>query len=307
MAFANGSGRRVAYIAESAFGTTPATPTFKTMRVTGNGLRTNKTTGTSDELQIDRNVRDEFQLGQDVSGAYDFELSYGSFDDFLEAVAQGTWATDVLKNGSTVKTFTVEETLEMGATDSYSRFVGAMANSMSLSIASRAKITGSLNMMAQKETLATAIISGATYTAPNSEPIWTSSAHVASLSVAAGTPKVRSLSIEMTNNLRTRPVVGDLYSQEFGSGRFETTGTIEAYFESNALYQSVLDHGSGALSFTIGTTTLKKYTVLFPKIIFGNGERRPGGNDDDVMVSIPFRAVYDATEAATVKITRAVA
>lgn len=307
MAFANGSGRRVAYIAESAFGVTPATPVFKTLRVTGNGPRTNKTTGTSDELQADRNVRDEFELGQDVAGAYDFELSYGTFDDFLEAVAQGTWSSNILKNASTPKSFTVEETLEMGATDSFSRFTGVMANSISLSIASRAKVSGSLNIMGKQESLATAIISGATYTAPNTEPIWTASAHVADLTIAGETPKVRSLSIEMTNNLRTRPVVGSKFSEEFGSGRFEVTGTIEAYFESNALYQSVLDHGSGELEFTIGTTTLKKYTILLPKIIFGNGERRAGGNDDDVMVSIPFRAVYGSSDAATIVVTRAVA
>jgi hypothetical protein len=306
MAYASGSGLRVAYVAETTFGTTPATPSFKTFRTTGGGLRTNKATGTSDELNPDRNVRDEFLLGMDTAGDYGFELSYGNLDDMLEAAVQGTWATNVLKNGIVPKSFTFEETLEMGTTDSFARFTGCMVNSLSLSLASRQAVTGSVSLMARDETLATAIVTGATYGAPTSEPISTASAHVASLSVAGATPKVRSLSLEINNNLRTRTLVGDKFSAEFGAGRLDVTGTLEAYFEDNTLYQKVLDHGGGALSFTVGNATTKKYTILLPKIILGSGTKQIGGNSDDVMVSIPFRAVYDTTEAASVKITRAV-
>ncbi len=64
----------------------------------------------------------------------------------------------------------------------------------------------------------------------------------------------------------------------------------------------MLDHGGGALSFNIGKDANKKYTVLLPKIIFLDGAKQIGGNNDDVMVSILFRAVYDATEACSVKI-----
>lgn len=307
MTIGAGSGTRVAYVAESAWGTTPATPTFKVLRVTGTGLRTTKQTDTSKEIRADRNVTDEFQLGQDANGSYNFELSYATLDELLEGLFQNTWSTNVLKNGVTPKSFTFEETIEMGATDNLFRFPGTMVNSMSLSFGSRAAITGSIGLMAQKEISATAIVSGATYTAANTKAIQTSTAGVASFTVAGTAYKVRSLSIEITNNLRTRPVIGSLYTEEFGSGRFEVTGTIEAYFESAALYDLVIAHSNGALTLTVGTTTAEKYTILLPKIIFGSGEKRVGGNDDDVIVSIPFRAVYDTTEAATAKITRAVA
>lgn len=308
MSFASGSALRVAYVAETAFGVTPATPSFKTLRTTGGGMRTTKATATSAELNPDRNVRDEMLLGLDSAGAYNFELSYGSLDDLLEAALQGAWATNVLKNGNAPKSFTVEETLELGVTDSYARFTGAMVDSLSLALPSRGVITGSVNMMAKDETLATAIVSGATYAAANAKAIMTASAHVASLSApGGGTPKIKSLNFDIKNNLRTRPVVGSKFSEEFGSGLCDVTGTLEAYFENNTLYQAVLDHGGGALSFTVGSVTNEKYTFLLPKIIFMNGEKRIGGNTDDVMVNIPFRAVYDETEACSLKITRAVA
>ncbi|KQP53002.1 phage tail tube protein [Methylobacterium sp. Leaf106] len=310
MTIAIGSSRRIAYVAEATYGVTPATPSFKTFRSTGGGPRTNKTTGTSDEIQSDRNIRDEFQLGQDVSGAYNFELSYGSLDDMLEGALFGTWTTNVLKNGTDVKSFSFEETINIGgAARSYSRFTGAMVSMLSLAITARAAITGSATIMAQKELLDTAIVTGSTYAASGATPISTASANVANLTVSGLTnpAKVRSLTLEVNNNLRTRPVVGNLYTDSFGYGMCEVTGTLECYFETNELYQKVLDHGSAALTFTVGNATNQKYTFLLPKIILGNGERRPGGNSDDVMVSIPYRAVLDATTGASLQITRGVA
>jgi hypothetical protein len=307
MAFASGSEIRVAYVVNTAFGVTPANPSFKTARVTSGGLRTNKQTGTSDERQADRNVRDEFLLGLGAGGNYAAELSYGTFDDWFEAVLCGTWAADVLKNGNVRRDFTIEETLELGATDSFSRFTGAVLNTMNLGLTAREKATLGFDWLAQKETLATAALAGATYAAPNTKGIMTASRSVAALTVGGSTYKVRSLSLAVGNNLRERPVVGSLYSEEYGVGRLDVTGNLEAYFESNALYQSVLDHDDGVLEFTIGDVTAEKYTILLPKMKFGDGERTAGGNNDDVMVRIPFRGLYHPTEGCSIKITRAVA
>lgn len=306
MAFANGSGTRIAFVPETVFGQTPATPTFQIGRFTGAGLRTNKTTGTSDEMRQDRNVPAEFQLGQDVAGNYDLEFSYGAFDALLEGALFGAWSSNVLVNGIIPKSFTFEETLELGVTDSFSRYTGVMVNTLSLEIASRAAITGTIGLMGQKEELAQAIVTGATYAAATTEPVLTASAHVAALTVAGQNYAVRRVQMELSNNLRTRPLVGDLYSAEFGAGRFDVTGTIEAYFASNALYQSVLDHGMGALSFKVGAAANKRYQFDVPALQFGNGERTQRRNDNDVMVSIPFRGVFDATTGGSLKITRAV-
>lgn len=196
MPIASGSGRRIAYAAEATFGATPATPSFKTFHATGGGPRTNKQTATSDEIQADRNVRDEFMLGQDVSGAYNFEMFYGNLDDLLEGLLFGTWTTNVLKNGFAAKSFTFEETLDLGGgAKSFSRFDGCMVSMMSLAIAARAAVTGSLTLMGQNESLDTAIVTGATYAAAGTTPISTSSANVAGLTVSGvATPrKVKSL------------------------------------------------------------------------------------------------------------------
>lgn len=308
MAFASGSGVRVAAVAETVFGTTPATPAFATLRTTNGGLRTQKTTGTSNERQADRNVRDEFELGQDVVGSYDFELTYGTFDALLAGLLCGAWTTDVLKNGITPQFFTIEETYELGATDTFRRFTGCQVNTMSLAIGARAAVTGSFGIMGKAEALATAIVAGATYADPSETPVSTASANVASLVVggAAGAIKVRSLNLEITNNLRIRPEVGSKFSNEFGMGRFDVSGTMECYFQSNALYQACLDHGLGDLSFIIGNATGEKYQFDIDKLRFGDGNVTAGGNDDDIMVSIPIRGLLGADDC-TLMITREVA
>ena len=308
MAFASSSGTRVAYVAESTWGTTPATPTLKTLRVTNRGLRTAKTTAASQERRADRNVPDLMMLGLGAGGGYDIEWSYATLDDLLEGALFSDWSADILKNGITPHSYTFEETLELGTTDSFSRFPGTMVSRIGMSIRAQQVVTGSIELLSQKENLSTAIVSGATYTAANVNPISTASANVAGLDVGAITPVPRIMSLDLTidNHLRERPEIGSLFSAEFGSGRCEVTGNMSCYFESNVLYQSVISHDSVGLTFTIGNATLKKYTFRIGTLLFGNGERVPGGNDQDVMVNIPFQAVYNSTDAASIKITRAI-
>lgn len=308
MAIASGSQTRIAYIAESTWGTTPTSPVFKVLRAKQSSMRANKIVVTSEELRADRNIADVAMTGFGVSGDIGGELSYGSWDDLLEGALMGTWATNVLKNAATPKYYTVEETLETGATDSYSRFVGCMVDKLSMNIQARAIVDLSASFRGKSETTGTAILSGATYTAANTKAIQAAPSGIVSLSILGTTTyRVKSLSFEINNNLRERPVIDSLYSDELGLGDAAVTGQIEAYFDANTLYDSMLAHSNGAITFTIGTVTNEKYTILFPKAIWGEGVKGNRSKDSDVMLTLPFSAVYDGTEAASVKITRAVA
>ena len=81
MAFADGSGTRLAYIAEATEGTTPATPAFTTLRMTGESLIGEKQTVVSNEIRADGNIPDVTKVGQQVSGGFDFEMAYATLDD----------------------------------------------------------------------------------------------------------------------------------------------------------------------------------------------------------------------------------
>ncbi len=308
MAFASTSRTTVSYVPETIFGTTPATPAWQRMRRTGGNLSTQKGTVASDEIQPDRNIRDEMQVAQDVKGSYDFEWSPDTFDGLLEGAMFGAWTSDVLLNGTVPKSFSFEEISDFGATKAYNRFSGVMIDEFSLDLTARALVKGSISLVGQKESTGAAIVTGATYLAPTITNI-DSSLSVSSMTVSGvvPSPKLKGLTLAIKNNLSIRDVVNDLYSLEFGMGVCDATGTLNCYFEDQSLYSAVLAHGEAAISLTVGATANKKYTFLIPRARFLSGERKLGGKNDDVMISVPFRAIYDPVTGCSIKITRKVA
>jgi len=78
---------------ESVWGTTPASA-MDTMRFTGEGLGFKIDNVTSNEIRSDRQISDLVQVGAEASGNIDFELSYGTYDDFMEG-ALGNLFTNI--------------------------------------------------------------------------------------------------------------------------------------------------------------------------------------------------------------------
>jgi len=96
MAFADSNFGRVAYIAETVYGQTPATPTMQVVRMTSSDFAASKETVMSDELRYDRMVSTLSEVAATSGGTLNFELSLGgTFDDFLSAALCGNWSTAV--------------------------------------------------------------------------------------------------------------------------------------------------------------------------------------------------------------------
>lgn len=299
------SQTRLASIVEVTYGTTPATPTFLIQRFVSESLNANIQNAVSNEIRADRNVTDLIQVGQNAGGKVDFELTYGSFDVWLESLLYGAWSTNVLKNGSTQKSFTIEKTFEAGATDQYHRFTGAVANSMDLSIQAGQIVTGSFDFLAKNATTAQAAIASSSYTAANTNPVINAAANFASLSMTGVTgPELTALNLKITNNLRQQQVIGQLASRGLGTGRFEVSGDFMAYFANAELYDLFLAGTASDLSFVLGGASSLKYQFDLGTIKFESAEIVAGGNDQDVMAKVAFRGLYDSSDAATLKITR---
>lgn len=299
------SQTRLSYIAEVTEGVTPATPAFKNLRFTGESFKAGVQYTSSNEIRPDRNVPDLTQVGSNAGGGFNFELSYASFDDMLEALLCSTWATNVLVNGVTNKSFTFEKFFEAGTTDQWQRFTGARVNSMSLNVSSGEMVTGSFDVMARGMSSAQAAIAGAAYTAANTNPVINAATNFANLSMTGVTsPAITGLKLNITNNLRQQPVVGSVQSRGIGAGRFNVTGEIEAYFDNNQLLDLYLGNASTDLTFDLGGVSTQKYRFFIPKLKFSDCEITAGANDQDVMCKMPFQAIFDTTTAGSMKITR---
>lgn len=298
------SQTRLAYIAEATYGTTPATPTLLEQRFVSEGLNANIANVVSNEVRSDRNTTDLVQVGSSAGGNIDIELSYGSFEDWLESLMYSAWSTNTLKNGITQKSFTIEKTFEAGATDQYHRLTGCIADSMSLSIQSQQIVTGSFSFLGKGFSSAQAAIAGSSYTAANANPVINAAANFASLTMTGVTsPELTSLNINIANNLRQQQVIGSIEARGIGTGRFEVTGDLTAYFENEEMYDLFLAGTAADLSFNIGGAATKKYQFDIAKLKFETGAIVAGGNDQDVLVNMTFRGLYDGTDN-TLEITR---
>lgn len=122
MALTTTDGSKTLYIyrAETVPGT-PVTGAYQTLRSnTGVKFDLKRDTFMSKERRADRQEASLVYGNKSGSGSIPVEWSYGSFDDLMEAVLGGTWTTNVLKIGNTVRTFTFEETAsELGITEQH--------------------------------------------------------------------------------------------------------------------------------------------------------------------------------------------
>lgn len=98
----DGSRHSMAYKVESVYGTTPDTPAFKPIRHTGTTLGLSKDSLMSEEIRADRQIQDYRHGARKVGGDIEIELSYGSYDDILEALLCGTWTPNATKTATTI-------------------------------------------------------------------------------------------------------------------------------------------------------------------------------------------------------------
>jgi len=144
MAFAAGSYHGLSYIAETTFGTTPA-GTYQALRHTNCSLALTKDGFQSNELRDDRQISDFRHGVLRVGGDIGIEFSYSEFDDMLEAALFGEWSDNVLKAGTTAKSFTMRRRFADILLDGF--FTGCMVNSFNLSIPANAMVTGGFGLV----------------------------------------------------------------------------------------------------------------------------------------------------------------
>lgn len=300
MTIATGSRHNLAYVAESTFGTTPSTPGFQNLRHTGTTLGLSKDAIESEELRDDRQIAHFRHGNKNVSGDVNIELSYGTFDDFIEAALAGTWATNILKAGTTRRSFTIERHHE--DIGKYLRSTGCSINTLSLSVAPNSMITGSFGVIGSGFTAAGSAITGSTYTAETTTApfdSFTGSITEGGSSIAI----VTGLELSIDNGMEALYVVGQDTTLEPSIGKSTVTGSVTAYFEDITLLNKFVNETESSLQFTLTDSAGKDYIFLMPKIKYNSGNPEAAG-PGAVTISLDFVALYDSTALTQLKITR---
>lgn len=305
MAIANGAQHSMAYVAETTYGTTPATPAFSPLPHTGTTLAITKDAIESEKLRGDRQVEDFRHGNQSVSGDINSELEYAAFEDIMEAVLCGSWTTDVLKAGTTRRSFTIERKFGDLDTPEWHRHTGCEFNTMALSVSPNSMVTATFGVVGQDLSIGTSAITGATYGSDaGNKPFdsFTGSIDEGGSAIAS----VTAIELNLENGIEPLFVVGSKTTRRPSIGKSRLTGTLTTYFESKALYEKFLNETESSLSLTLTDLDGNSYTIAIPRVKYNSGQPDVSG-EGAVTVAMEFVGLFDSVEDSQIKITRAAA
>ena len=300
MTIATGSRHNLSYVVEATFGTTPSSPGFTPIRHTGTTLGLSKDAVESEELREDRQVAHFRHGNKSVTGDINFELSYGGLDALLEATLCGTWATNVLKAGTTRRSYTVERHhQDIGK---YLRSTGCQFNTMSLSVAPNSMVTGSFGIIGSGFTTSGSALGSATYSAESTTAPFDSF----SGSIKEGGSAIAiitALELNIDNGMEALYVVGSADTLLPSIGKSSVTGSVTAYFENTTLLDKFVAETTSSIEFTLTDAAGNDYIVLLPKVKYNSGNPEVSG-PGAITVTLDFVALYNSTDASQIKITR---
>ena len=303
MTIANGAQHSLHYVAETTYGTTPSTPSFKPLPHTGTSLGLSKDAIESEKLRGDRQVEDFRHGNKSVSGDITGELEYGAFDDLIEAVFCGTWTTDVLKTGTTRRSFTIERKFGDLATPEFHRHTGCEINTFGLSVSPNSMITATFGVIGKDLALATTQVTGASYAADaGNSPFDSFTGSITEGGSAIAT--VTALELNIENGLEPLFTVGSQTTSRPSIGKSRATGTLTTYFESKSLYEKFLNETSSSISLTLTDLDGNDYLIELGNVKYNSGQPDVGG-EGTVTLAMEFVALYDGADASNIVITRA--
>lgn len=305
---ADSSRHSMGLVAESTYGTTPATPAFKPIRHLGTTLATAKDALVAQELRADRQITDHQYGVRQVGGDITMELNSdggnanNTVGDMLEAVLGGTWATDVLKAGVTRRPFSILRQFEDTTTGRYHLYTGCEFNTLAITNGANQQVQMTLGVIGQDQSVGDSAPAGATFPTGGVEGQMTGI--LGSVNEGGGAiGVVTEASFTLENGLEIRPVIGSQLTLEPSIGRSNATGQIVVYYEDSSLLAKFLSETESSLDFTTEDADGNQYVFDFPKIKYSGGDV-PVSGQGAVTLTMPFQALYDTVETTNLKITR---
>lgn len=212
-----------------------------------------------------------------------------------------------LRNGTTEHSYSFIRSHGGLTNTQYFTFLGQVVNTFNLSAQAGAILTGSFDFMGKKATLATGASSVTSAVAAGVTSVLSASSNVGQVREAGSDVAsclVQGLDFTVTNNVRGLKALATLGNCDIGVGKCDVTGTLTAYFKDNSLYDKYLAGTPSSLSYKVEDTTGNAYIIDVPQIEFESDGINVGGQDQDVMETLGFRAYRDPTYGYTIQVSR---
>ncbi len=305
MTIATGSQHSLHYVVESTYGTTPTTPTWEPVCITGVSLGLTRDTIESGCLSSDRQVKDVRNGNKQLGGSIDSELIYTEADPLLEAALMGTWTANVLLAGTVRRSFTIERGFNGLDTPEYHRSTGVEFSGFDISLAPNSLATITYNTIGQGLNIDTSQIAGSNYNPmTTNKPFdsFTGSITEGGSAIAV----VTQMDMTLDNGMEPTFTLFDDETIRPADGKSRITGTLTAYYEDSSYYSKFINGTDSAIVFIMIDPDGNQYEFNFPNVKYTGGNPDVSG-DGPVTLALEFSAVYDATEVSQIVITRTAA
>ena len=298
MAFAQGSRSSLSYIVESTFGTTPA-GNFQNLPFTSHSLNMTKDRVEGTDIQADRMSRVDRHGNRTVAGDIQADLRDTDFDELIEGAMMSTWATNVIKIGTTPKYFSIED--YAADIDQSRLFTGCSVNTLSVALAPNAMVAGTFGLVGKN--MAISATEKTQDAATDASPF---DAYSGDLEIGGTTSAiVTAMDFTLTNGLAPTFVVGDDSAPSLEVGNAVIEGSLSVYFEDEAMINRFINETETSLKVTVGDNAGTPNTLefFFPRCKINSADVGVDGPTSR-MIAMSFVALRDDTEATSLRITR---
>lgn len=217
---------------------------------------------------------------------------------------------DVLVNGSTKRSNTIERTYNDHSPVTYEYFTGMTLNTLNIELPQNAIAKYTKSYTGKAGSVTTTRASGASDEAAPTYDVFNTSTDVGRIgvdgSVVTGPNFVMSATININNNLRRQEAVGSVGAIGIGNGEFTVTGSLNTYFGDSTVYDQVLANTATSYDTRLENSTGNREALVvdLPRIKFSSGAPSVQGKNNDVMIDCNFQAIRDATLGYTMALNR---
>jgi hypothetical protein len=303
MTIATGARSKVGYIVETVFGTTPTLPNLTEIPFTQHSVNMTREEYDDNSIRSDRMERYSLSGNKSVAGAIDVNFAHSIYDVLLESLLQSTFTTNVLKTGTTRKSFTLEtQHLDIAQ---YVVHTGLIVDKMEMTIPASGIVTAKFDVIAKDQSaLAVATIdTDSTYTtAAAKSPFTDNGTSGFCKEGGAAVGYITNIQFTVDNGHAKNFTVGTNVIRDFTTNNAKITGTVTVFFEDAVMYNKFVNGTASSIDVKLddGTNTVE---IAFPNVKYTGATKTISGNGP-VTVAMPFKALYDATALSNIVITR---
>lgn len=204
---------------------------------------------------------------------------------------------DHITNGTTATSLSIEKGFLDQTTPTYIVNTGMQVNTMSFSVQSRQKITGSVSFTGMGGSQSTTALD-ASPDAASTGAVMAANANVGRIAENGSTltsPNWASrFELQINNNLRTLESVDSTSPVDVQAGECAVSGTIDTYFGSNTLLAKLY---AGTASSISARYEKNSQALIFqvPRVTFTGGNPAAAGKNQDIILPLAFQASIDTT------------